>query len=133
MVNEFHLLKSHHQINHQFYHQRTNCKRPVKICWLPQFQNILSPFYNRWRYFKTSFSLIKWEKKTYFVNFKNNIIPYLTKIINEKIKTEPWYKRQANVLKEECKSKDMIIAKLSRTIEILTSKKTQVISRDVQT
>ena len=32
----------------------------------------------------------------------------------------------------ECKSKDMIIAKLSRTIENVTSKKIQVMSSDVK-
>ena len=74
---------------------------------------------------------------------------FLTKIINEKIKAElktfkteslkklseslTWYKNETNVLKEECKSKDMIIAKLSKTIENLTNKKPEVISRDVQT
>ena len=44
-----------------------------------------------------------------------------------------WYKNKTNVLKEECKSKDMIIAKLSKTIENLTNKKPKVISQDVQT
>ena len=89
------------------------------------------------------------EKEAKFVNFKNNIISDLTKIISEKIKTElktfktdslkelseslTWYKNETNVLKEECKSKDMIIAKLSKTIENLTNKKPEVISRDVQT
>ena len=89
------------------------------------------------------------EKEARFVNFKNNIISDVTKIISEKIKTElqtfktdslrelseslTWYKNETNVLKEECKSKDMIIAKLSKTIENLTNKKPQVISRDVQT
>ena len=89
------------------------------------------------------------EKEARFVNFKNNIISDLTKIISEKIKTElktfktdslkelseslTWYKNETNVLKEECKSKDMIIAKLSKTIENLTNKKPEVISRDVQT
>ena len=89
------------------------------------------------------------EKEARFVNFKNNIIAELTKIISEKIKTElktfktdslkelseslTWYKNETNVLKEECKSKDMIIAKLSKTIENLTNKKPEVISRDVQT
>ena len=88
------------------------------------------------------------EKEARFVNFKNNI-PELTKIISEKIKIElkalntdslkelseslTWYKNETNVLKEECKSKDMIIAKLSKTIENLTNKKPEVISRDVQT
>ena len=43
-----------------------------------------------------------------------------------------WYNKQINVLKEECKSKDIIIAKLSRTIGNLTRRKTQVISQDVQ-
>ena len=43
------------------------------------------------------------------------------------------YKKETNVLKEECQSKDMIIAKLSKTIENLTNKKPQVISRDIQT
>ena len=89
------------------------------------------------------------EKEAKFANFKYNIISDLTKIINEKIKTElktfkieslkqlseslTWYKNETNVLKEECKSKDMIIAKLSKTIENLTNKKPEVISRDVQT
>ena len=78
------------------------------------------------------------EKEARFVNFKNNIIAELTKIISEKVKTElktfktdslkelseslTWYKNETNVLKEECKSKDMIIAKLSKTIENLTKK-----------
>ena len=77
---------------------------------------------------------------------KNNIMPDISKIISEKIKSElnifkiesakhlseslTWYKKQRNVLKDECKSKDMIIAKLSKTIENLTNKKPQVISRD---
>ena len=43
-----------------------------------------------------------------------------------------WYKKQTNVLKEECKSKDIIIAKLSKAVENLGSKKTHVISHDVQ-
>ena len=89
------------------------------------------------------------EKEAKFANFKYNIISDLTKIVNEKIKTElktfkieslkqlseslTWYKNETNVLKEECKSKDMIIAKLSKTIENLTNKKPEVISRDVQT
>ena len=57
------------------------------------------------------------EKKARFVNFKNNIISDLTKIISENIKTElktfktdslreyseslTWYKNETNVLKEE--------------------------------
>ena len=69
------------------------------------------------------------KKEAKFVNFKNNIISDLTKIISEKIKTEQktfkieslkqlsesltWHKNKTNVLNEECKSKDMIIAKLS--------------------
>ena len=85
------------------------------------------------------------EKEAIFVN----LISDLTIIISEKIKTElktfkieslkqlseslTWYKNETNVLKEECKSKDMIIAKLSKTIENLTNKKPEVISRDVQT
>ena len=89
------------------------------------------------------------EKEARFVNFKKNIITELTKIISENIKIElktfktdslkelseslTWYKNETNVLKEECKSKDMIIAKLSKTIENLTNKKPEVISRDVQT
>ena len=89
------------------------------------------------------------EQEAKLVNFKNNIISDLTKIISENIKSElkifkiewskhlsesfTWYKKQTNVLKEECKSKDMIIVKLSKTIENLISKKTQVTSRDVQT
>ena len=44
-----------------------------------------------------------------------------------------WYKNKAKVLKEECKSKDIIFAKLSKTTENLTNKKLEVISRDVQT
>ena len=75
------------------------------------------------------------EKEAKFINFKNNIISDLTKIISEKIKKElkmfkiesskhlseslTWFKKQI----EECKSKDMIIAKLSKTIENLTNKK----------
>ena len=86
------------------------------------------------------------EKEAKFVNIKNNIMPDISKIISEKIKSElnifkiesakhlseslTWYKKQTNVLKDECKSKDMIIAKLSKTIENLTNKKPQVISRD---
>ena len=89
------------------------------------------------------------EKEAKFLNFKNNIISNLTKIISKKIKTElkifkiesskhlseslTCYKKQTNVLKEQCKSKDMVIAKLSKTTENLTSKKTQLISRDAQT
>ena len=89
------------------------------------------------------------EQETRFVNFKNNIIAELTKIIRAKIKTEPktfktdslkelsdsltWCKNETNVLKEECKSKDMIIAELSKTIENLTNKKPEVILRDIQT
>ena len=89
------------------------------------------------------------EKEAKFANFKNNVISDLTKIISEKIKTElkvfevespkhlseslTRYKKQTNVLKEECKSKDMIIAKLSKTIENLISKMPQVISQDAQT
>ena len=85
------------------------------------------------------------EKEARFVNFKNNIISDLTKIISEKIKTElktfktemlkqlseslTWQKNKTNVLKEECKSKDMIIAKLSKVIENLTNKKPEVISQ----
>ena len=72
------------------------------------------------------------EKEAKFVNFKNNIISNLTKIISEKIKTGlktfkteslkqlseslTWYKNETNVLKEKCKSKDVIIAKLSEAI-----------------
>ena len=33
-----------------------------------------------------------------------------------------WYKKQTNVVKEEFKARDMIIAKLSETIENLTNK-----------
>ena len=89
------------------------------------------------------------EKEVRFVNFKNNIISDLTKIISEKIKTElqtfktdslkelsgslTWYKNETSVLKEECNSKDMITVKLSKTIENLTNKKSEIISRDVQT
>ena len=85
------------------------------------------------------------KKEAKFVNFKNNIISDLTKIISEKIKTElktfktemlkqlseslTWQKNKTNVLKEECKSKDMIIAKLSKVIENLTNKKPEVISQ----
>ena len=77
------------------------------------------------------------EKEAKFVDFKNNIFPDLTKMISEKIKTELkifkiesskhlsesliWYKKQTSVLKEECESKNMIIAKLSKTIENLTN------------
>ena len=74
---------------------------------------------------------------------------FLTKIINEKIKAElktfkteslkklseslTWYKNETDALKEECKSKDMIIAKRSKAIENLTNKKPEVISRNAQT
>ena len=69
------------------------------------------------------------EKEAKFVNFKNNIISDLTKIISEKIKTElktfkiesseslTWFKNETNILKEECKLKDMIIAKLSKQLK----------------
>ena len=89
------------------------------------------------------------EHEARFVNFRNNIIAEITKIISDKNKIElktfktdslkelskslTWYKNETNVLKEECKSTDMIIAKLSKTIENLTNKKPEVISRDVQT
>ena len=79
------------------------------------------------------------EKEAKFVNFKNNFISDLTKIISEKIKTElkafkieslkqiseslTWYKNETNLLKEECKSNGMIIAKLSKTIENLANRK----------
>ena len=62
------------------------------------------------------------EKEAKFANFKYNIISDLTKIINEKIKTElktfkieslkqlseslTWYKNETNVLKEEVKGHD---------------------------
>ena len=74
------------------------------------------------------------EKEAKFANFKYNIISDLTKIINEKIKTElktfkieslkqlseylTWYKNETNVLKEEFKSKDMIIAKISEQLKV---------------
>ena len=93
--------------------------------------------------------LDKMEKEAKFVNFKNSIISDLTKIISKKFKTElktfkielskhllesfTWYKNETNILKEECKSKDMIIGKLSKTVENLTNKNIEVISRDVQT
>ena len=59
------------------------------------------------------------EKEAKFPIFKNNIISVLTKVISKIIKTElkifkigsskhlseslTWYKKQRNVLKEECK------------------------------
>ena len=62
------------------------------------------------------------KKEAKFVNFKNNIISNLTKIISEKIKTEvkifnsesfkhlpqslTWYKNEKNVLKEDVKGDD---------------------------
>ena len=98
---------------------------------------------------ENEFFLVNMEHEARFVNFKNNIIAEITKIISGKIKIElktfktdslkdlslslTWYKNETNVLKEECKSKDMIIAKLSKTIENLTNKKPEVISWDVQT
>ena len=98
---------------------------------------------------KNELFLDNMEKEPKFVNFKSNIISDLAKIISEKIKTGlkilkiesskhlseslTWHKKQRNVLKEECKSKNMVIAKLSKTVENLTNKKPQVISRDVQT
>ena len=70
-------------------------------------------------------------------------------MIKEKIKTElktfktespkrlseslTWYKNQTNGLKGECKTKDMIIAKFSKTTENQTDKNLEVISQDVQT
>ena len=89
------------------------------------------------------------EKETKFVNIKNNISSDLTTTISENIKAElktfkiaspkhlseslTSYKNKTNILKEECESKDMIIAKFSKTIENLTNKNPDVISRDVQT
>ena len=100
----FHLPMSHHQ------------RRKYK---LTQFQNILCLIYNRRQYLKNELFLDNMEKEAKFVNFKNNIISDLTKLISEKIKTElkifkielpkhlseslTWYKKQTNVLKEECK------------------------------
>ena len=97
---------------------------------------------------KTSLFLDNMEKEARFVNFKNNFVSDLAKI-NEKNRTElktfqtdslkelseslTWHKNDTNVLKKEYKSKDMIIAKLSKAIENLTNKKPEVISRDVQT
>ena len=37
-----------------------------------------------------------------------------------------WYKNQTNGLKEECKSKDMVIAKFPKTVENLTNKSPEV-------
>ena len=70
---------------------------------------------------ESEFFLGNIEKEAKFVNFKNNIISDLTKIISEKIKTElktfkieslkqlseslTWYKNEANVLKEELSQK----------------------------
>ena len=81
------------------------------------------------------------EKETKFVNFKNNVISDLTTTISEKIKAElktfkteslkkisesmTWYKNEINVLKEERKLKDKIIATLSKTTENLTNKNTR--------
>ena len=91
------------------------------------------------------------EKESKLFNFKNNIISDLAKIISEKIKTElktfkieslkqlseqlslTWCKNETNVLNEECRLKDIIIAKLSKAIESLTNKNPEVISRVVQT
>ena len=79
----------------------------------------------------------------------DTIISELKKEIVERIKTElklfrvesakhlseslTWYKEQTNVLKEECKSKDINLGKLSKTFENLTSKKTLLKLRDIQT
>ena len=81
------------------------------------------------------------EKEAKFVNFKNNVISDLTKTISKKIKAElktfkteslkkisesvTWYKNKINVLKEERKLKDKIIATLSKTNENLTNKNTR--------
>ena len=89
----------------------------------------------------TSYFLIIWKKKENFKKFRkfnNNIISDLTKIINEKIKTElktfkteslkelseslTWHKNETKALREEGASKYMIIARLSKTIENLTNK-----------
>ena len=102
---------------------------------------ILSVICSRWQYLKTSYCLIVWKKKQNFKKFrkfKNNIISDLTKIINEKIKTElktfkteslkelseslTWHRNETKALREEGKSKYMIIARLSKTIENLTNK-----------
>ena len=79
----------------------------------------------------------------------DTIISEIKKEIIERIKTElklfkvesakhlseslTWYKEQTNVLKEECKSKDINLGKLSKTFENLTSKKTLLKLRDIQT
>ena len=63
------------------------------------------------------------------MNLKSKIISDLTKRLSESL---TWYKKQTNVLKEECKSKDMIIATHSRTTENLTSRNIQVMSRNFQ-
>ena len=63
------------------------------------------------------------------MNLKSKIISDLTKRLSESL---TWYKKQTNVLKEECKSKDMIIATHSRTTEDLTSRNIQVMSRNIQ-
>ena len=58
-------------------HQKKNYK-------FTQFNDILSLIYNHRQYLKTSYILIIWKKEARFVNFKNNIISDLTKIISEK-------------------------------------------------
>ena len=74
------------------------------------------------------------EKGANFVNFKNNIISDPTKIIFEKNKTElkifkikssknlseslTWYQKQISVVKEECKSKDMVYLYFQEQLKI---------------
>ena len=52
---------------------------------------------------------------------------FKTDSLQELSESLTWYKNETNFLKEECKSKDMIIAKLSKTIENLTNKKPKII------
>ena len=84
----FHLPKSHHQIHHQFRHQRTSCKHPVTITRIPQFRNILPPTYNRRQYLKTSYFYNNMEKEANFVIFKINIISNLMNTISKRVKAE---------------------------------------------
>ena len=70
--------------------------------------------------------MISGKIKTEVKHFKTESSKHLSESLT-------WYKKQINFLKNKCKSKYMITAKLSKTIENLKSKNTQVISWDVQT
>ena len=63
--------------------------------------------------------MISGKIKTEVKHFKTESSKHLSESLT-------WYKKQINFLKNKCKSKYMITAKLSKTIENLKSKNTQV-------